>query len=66
MTARWTPADVTRDASDQTAQWADDALGELYAGRDEWPFDDLPDPWADLQPPPSRREPYDYPDEPPF
>jgi hypothetical protein len=42
MTARWTPADATRDASDQSAQRADDALGELYAGRDEWPFDDRP------------------------
>jgi hypothetical protein len=40
MTAHWTHADVTRDASDQTAQWADDAIGELYAGRDEWPEDE--------------------------
>jgi hypothetical protein len=40
MTARWTPADATRDASDQSAQRADDALGELYAGRDEWAEDE--------------------------
>lgn len=38
MTARWNPI---VDASDLRAEAADDALGEIYAGRDEWEPDDV-------------------------
>jgi hypothetical protein len=51
MTARW---NATRDASDLRGQATDDAVGDLYADRDEWPFDDRPtlaeverDEWGD-------------------
>jgi hypothetical protein len=39
MTARWNP---TLDASDIRAEAADDAIGEIYADRDEWAEDDTP------------------------
>jgi hypothetical protein len=39
MTARWNP---TLDASDIRAEAADDAIGEIYAGRDEWEPEDRP------------------------
>jgi hypothetical protein len=42
MSERWTAADYRRDASDLRAEAADDALGEIYAGRDEWADDELP------------------------
>jgi hypothetical protein len=32
----WTAADYARDASDLTAEATDAALGEVYAGRDDW------------------------------
>jgi hypothetical protein len=51
MTPRWNP---TLDASNLRAEAADDALGEIYAGRDEWVDDDRPpraeilrDEWGD-------------------
>ena len=43
----WSRTDAIRDASDLTAEAADDALGELFAGRDEWDEEFVPG-WEEL------------------
>ena len=43
----WPSADAIRDASDLHAERCDEAIGELYADRDDWPEDFAPD-WSEL------------------
>lgn len=50
MTAPWTTADAIRDASDQTAQHADDMRAEAIGSPNDWAEDDGPTdegrPWS--------------------